>query len=386
MLEHRLTDIEDPAIQILRHLASYDDVQLALNQRGLIKKLVSLMNSRKHETSSGAILTMLSIFPHPPIRSVAVKEGVVATLINHLKHQQKCLFAAYALSLIMDYDDIRKAMSELSVPDSIVSAVVHGSFNGTVENEHGKVVLGRLMHNDDLRAAVIKTYTTAALCAMFRKGELALNHAAVDFLDIMAKYPDGKEVIKESKDAIFHAIVGTAHHTWNSQKHAAMALRTLFGIQHSSERSFVTKEFQPVILAGLPDILRLLKHEAVLPYCWRALYMLTFLKETVRARVREHEDFKCAKGKYFSKTMKLQYHSSDPREEDVHKLLDKLFEAMEEGTDRRSALKFPEVHPIPRHSPLVTSLAILSCVLYIPCGLSLLLTGLAIDKTESSPT
>ncbi|KAG1891663.1 uncharacterized protein F5891DRAFT_1211120 [Suillus fuscotomentosus] len=63
MLEHRLT--EDPAIQILGQLASHIDVQTDLIQRGFIEKLVSLMKSRKHETSSGAILAMLSILWHP---------------------------------------------------------------------------------------------------------------------------------------------------------------------------------------------------------------------------------------------------------------------------------------------------------------------------------
>jgi hypothetical protein len=81
MVEHRLTDIEDPAIQILGQLANYGtkdkptstsrltstpvaDVQADLIQRGLVKKLISLMKSRKQETSSGATLAMLSILPH----------------------------------------------------------------------------------------------------------------------------------------------------------------------------------------------------------------------------------------------------------------------------------------------------------------------------------
>lgn len=38
-------------------------------------------------------------------------------------------------------------MFELSAPEHIVSALKLGSFNGTVENEHGKVTLRRLMHN-----------------------------------------------------------------------------------------------------------------------------------------------------------------------------------------------------------------------------------------------
>ncbi|KAG1893589.1 uncharacterized protein F5891DRAFT_985735 [Suillus fuscotomentosus] len=101
MLEHRLT--EDPAIQILGQLASHIDVQTDLIQRGFIEKLVSLMKSRKHETSSGAILTMLSILRHPYIRLKAIEEGVAVTLINRLKHRKNCLLAAYAFSRILDF-------------------------------------------------------------------------------------------------------------------------------------------------------------------------------------------------------------------------------------------------------------------------------------------
>ncbi|KAG0706276.1 armadillo-type protein [Suillus ampliporus] len=388
MLEHRLTDIEDPAIQILRQLASYADIQTDLIHKGHIKKLASLMKSRKHETSSGAILALLSILPHPFIRLVAVQEGVVETLVNHLKHQQKCLFAAYALSLILHYDNTRKAMFELSAPDYIVTALKQGSFNGTVENEHGKVVLKRLMHNDDLRAAVLQAHTIAALCTMFKKGELALNRAAMDFLDIMSNYPDGKELIKECKVTVFRAIVGALdRQDWGSQKNAAIALYTLFGIPHPSERTFVTEEFRSAILEGLPQILKLLAHDRSYRTVGGAAALLALSDDgAVRAFVREHADFKFVRSVYFSKSMKLQYHGSDPREEDVHTMLDKLFEAMEESDHPRRALKFPDVHPIPSRSPLVTSLAILSCVLYIPCGFAAMLTGLALDKTEPSPT
>jgi len=38
-------------------------------------------------------------------------------------------------------------MLQRSVPDHIVSALKQASFNGTVENEHGKDVLKRLMDN-----------------------------------------------------------------------------------------------------------------------------------------------------------------------------------------------------------------------------------------------
>lgn len=50
--------------------------------------------------------------------------------------------------------------------------------------------LSRSQHSytDDLRAAILKSHTTEALCTMFKKGETALNHAAFDFLDIMSNY------------------------------------------------------------------------------------------------------------------------------------------------------------------------------------------------------
>ncbi|KAG2344580.1 hypothetical protein BDR05DRAFT_166926 [Suillus weaverae] len=390
MLEYRLTDIEDPAIQILGQLASYVDVQEDLIHKGHIKNLASLMKSRKRETSSGAILAMLSILPYPFIRFRAIEEGIVETLVNRLKHQKKCLLAAYAFSRILDYENIRKAMFELSAPDYIVGAFKQGSFNGTVENEHGKEVLGRLMRNDDLRAAVLGAHIIAALCTMFKKGEAALNHAAFDFLDIMSNYPDGKELIKESKRSIFHAIVmALDHQKWASQKNAAIALHTLFGIRDSSEKTFVTQEFQSVILEGIPRILKLLVHDRSYRVVGGAAALLALSDhDTVRTCVRQHADFKFARSGYFSKTIKLQYHDSDPREEDVHKMLDKLFAAMEEGPQHRGALKFPEVHPMPARSALVTSLAVLSCVFYIPCGLTAMLAGWAIDETARtrSPT
>ncbi|KAG2131659.1 hypothetical protein DEU56DRAFT_453813 [Suillus clintonianus] len=361
MLEHRLTDIEDPAIHILRHLAHHIDVQEALIGKGHIKHLASLMKSRRQETSNGATLAMLSILPHPFIRFRAIEEGVVET----------------------------KAMFELSASTYIVGTFKRGSFNGTVENEPGKVVLGRLMHNDDLRAAVLKAHTTAALCAMFRKGKTELNHAAFDFLDIMSNYPDGKELIKDSKVPMFRAIVAALdQQNWDSQKNAAMALHNLFGVRDSSEKalSFVVEEFQSVILEGIPDILKLLVYDRSYRVVGGAVALLALSEDgTVRARVREHADFRFVRNQYFSKSMKLQYHGSDPREEDVHKILDKLFAVMEENTRHRGALRFPEVHPIPSRSVLVTSLAILSCVFYIPCGLTAMLAGLAIDKTETSP-
>ncbi|KAG1775679.1 hypothetical protein EV702DRAFT_426670 [Suillus placidus] len=344
------------------------------------------MKSRKRETSSGAILAMLSILPYPFIRFRAIEEGIVETLVNRLKHQKKCLIAAYAFSRILDYENIRKAMFELSAPDYIVGAFKQGSFNGTVENEHGKEVLGRLMRNDDLRAAVLEAHIIAALCTMFKKGEAALNHAAFDFLDIMSNYPDGKELIKESKRSIFHAIVTALdHQKWTSQKNAAIALHTLFGIRDSSERTFVTQEFQSVILEGIPRILKLLVHDRSYRVVGGAAALLALSDDgTVRARVREHADFKFARSGYFSKSIKLQYHDSDPREEDVHKMLDTLFAAMEESPQHRGALKFPEVHQMPARSALVTSLAILSCVFYIPCGLTAMLAGWAIDETATS--
>jgi hypothetical protein len=124
---------------------------------------------------------------------------------------------------------------------------------------------------------------------------------------------------------------------------------------------------------------------------------------TVRAGVREHADFKFARSGYFSKSIKLQYHDSDPREgnlcfsqtlrgsnvipsEDVHKILDKLFAAMEESPHHRGTIKFPDVHAMPARSAWVTSLGILSCVFHIPCGLAAMLAGWAIDKTETSST
>lgn len=69
---------------------------------------------------------------------------------------------------------------------------------------------------------------------------------------------DGTELIKGSKDAIFHAIVEALDcQTWSSQEHAATVLHTLFGMRHG-EKTFVVKEFQSTILQGLPDILKLL--------------------------------------------------------------------------------------------------------------------------------
>lgn len=385
MLEHRLTDIEDPAIEILRELAVHVDVQDDLINKGHIKNLASLMKNRKHETSSGAILAMLSILPHPFIRLSAIKEKVVETLVNNLKNQKKCLLAAYALSRILDYENTRTAMFELSAPDYIVSVFKQGSFNGSVENEPGKEVLGRLMRNDGLRAAVLQAHTTAALCTMFKKGEAALNHAAFDFLDIMSDYPDGQELVKESKIPIFRAIVAALNHQkWDSQQNAAMALRTLFGIHHGSERTFVMQEFQSVILDEYPQILKLLVNDRSYRVVGGAAALLALSEDgIIRARVREHADFKFVRSGYFSKSLKLQYHGSDPREEDVHKMLDKLFAAMEE-IPHRGSLKFPDVLPMPLRSPLVTSLAVLSCIFYIPCGLAAMLAGWAIDETEKS--
>jgi hypothetical protein len=37
------------------------------------------------------------------IRLTAIDQGVVETLVNHLKHKKKCLFAAYAFSRILDH-------------------------------------------------------------------------------------------------------------------------------------------------------------------------------------------------------------------------------------------------------------------------------------------
>lgn len=72
---------------------------------------------------------------------------------------------------------------------------------------------------------------------------------------------DGKELIKESKDAIFRAIVEALDcQTWSSQKHAATVLHTLFGMRHK-EKTFVMKEFESTILQGLPDILKLLAED-----------------------------------------------------------------------------------------------------------------------------
>lgn len=393
MLEHRLTDIEDPAIQILGQLASYIDVQEALIHKGHIENLASMMKNRKHQTSSGATLAMLSMLQYPYIRLAAIDQDVVETLVNHLKHKKKCLFAAYAFSRILDHDNIRKAMFDRSGPDYIISAFKQGSFIQTVENEPGKEVLGRLMRNDELRAAVLKAHTTAAFCTMFKKGEAALNHAAFDFLDIISNYPDGKELIKESKVAIFHSIVmALDNQNWASQMNAAMALHTLFWNRHSSERAFITQEFQPVILEGIPRILKLLRNDRSYRAVGGAAALFALSKDaTVRAYVREHDDFKYARSGYFSKTINLQYHDSDPREEDVHKMLDILFAAMEEkphhhGAHHGHGVKFPDVHPMPARSPLVTSLAILSCIFYIPCGLTAMLAGWAIDGTETSHT
>jgi hypothetical protein len=108
-------------------------------------------------------------------------------------------------------------------------------------------------------------------------------------------------------------------------------------------------------------------------------------KAIVRAHVREHTDFKYVRGLYFSRSLNLQYHTLDPREgnvvlsaniyhgnltrplEDVHKMLDRLFVAMEEGTRHRGALRFPQVQPAPSRSGAVAkSLAMLSRMLYIP--------------------
>ncbi|KAG1853804.1 armadillo-type protein [Suillus tomentosus] len=385
MLEHRLTDIEDPAIQILGQLANHVDVQVDLIKNGHIKDLVSLMRSRNHETSDGATLAMLSILRHPHVRFKAIEEGVVVTLVNRLKHRKSCLLAAYAFSRILDYDNIRTAMLDLSAHDYIISAVKQGLFNATVENEPGKEVLGRLMRNDELRAAVLEAHTTAALCTMFKKGDPALNHAAFDFLNIMSNYPDGKELIRVAKIPVFRAIVAALdHQKWDSQKNAATALHTLVGIRDSSfETEFVTQEFRSVILEEISHILKLLAHDRSFRVVGGAAALLALSDdEIIRAFVREHKDFKSARSEHFAKNKKLQYHGSDPREEDVHRMLDTLYAAMEESPNRRGVLKFPEVHPMPARSRLVTSLAILSCIFYIPCGLTAMLAGFAIDEAE----
>jgi hypothetical protein len=104
-------------------------------------------------------------------------------------------------------------------------------------------------------------------------------------------------LIKESKISIFSAIVTALdHQEWASQKNAAMALHTLFGIRNP-ERTFVTQEFQSVILEGIPRILKLLVHDrsyrvvggaaallalsddSMLHCTLGALYMLIFSKE-----------------------------------------------------------------------------------------------------------
>ncbi|KAG2151118.1 armadillo-type protein [Suillus bovinus] len=316
MLENRLTDIEDPAIQILGQLAEHVDVQVDLINNGHVKNLVSMMKSRKHEISSGAILATLSILKHAYIRHRAIEEGIVVTLVNHLKHQKKCLFAAYAFSRILDYENIRTAMIGQSAPDYIVTALKQGSFNATVENEPGKEVLSSLMRNDELRAEVLEAHTTAALCTMFKKGDQALNHAAFDFLDIMSDYPDGRELIRGAKIPIFRAIVAALdHQKWDSQRNAAMALHTLYGIQDPEKKTFVMQEFQSAILYGIPQILKLLVHDRSYRVVGGAVALLALSHdETVRACVREHEDFKFARSGYFSKSRKLQYHGSDPRE------------------------------------------------------------------------
>ncbi|KAG1733717.1 hypothetical protein EDB19DRAFT_1208414 [Suillus lakei] len=165
---------------------------------------------------------------------------------------------------------------------------------------------------------------------------------------------------------------------------AAMALHVLFGIGHSSERTFVTEEFQSAILEGIPGILKLLVHDRSYRVVGGAAALFALSKDgTVRAHVREHADFKFARSRYFSRSMKLQYHDSDPREEDVHDMLDQLFAAMEESPHHRGALRFPDVHPMPARSAMVTSIAILSCIFYIPCGLTAMLAGWAIDETPA---
>jgi len=40
--------------------------------------------------------------------------------------------------------------------------------------------------------------------------------------------------------------------------------------------------------------------------------------EVVRTRVREHADFKSVRSRYFSRSLILQYHTSDPREGSVN--------------------------------------------------------------------
>jgi hypothetical protein len=70
---------------------------------------------------------------------------------------------------------------------------------------------------------------------------------------------DGKELIRESKSAILHAIVGVLDcKNWSSQKNTATILHVLLGSRRSSKKTFVEEEFRSAILEGLPDILKLL--------------------------------------------------------------------------------------------------------------------------------
>ncbi|KAG1786728.1 hypothetical protein EV424DRAFT_1356697, partial [Suillus variegatus] len=202
---------------------------------------------------------------------------------------------------------------------------------------------------------------------------------------------DGKVLIKEAKIPIFRAIVAALdHQKWASQSNAAMALHTLFGIlDSSSERTFVTQEFRSVILEEISQILRLLVHDRSYRVVGGAAAllalsndgassMLIFLKKLYGLVCESTEISSLPEASISQRTenysIMAQTHG---------KMLDRLFAAMEESPNRRGAPKFPEVHSMPARSPLVTSLAILSCIFYIPCGLTTMLAGWAIDEAET---
>ncbi|KAF9219898.1 ARM repeat-containing protein [Gyrodon lividus] len=228
MLENRLPLVEEPAVQVLRELGQYADVQSALIQHGHVKRMKIMMASQHANTVKGGTIGLLSLIQQQSIRWVATYLGTINMIIEGLRDQDHSLFAAYALSRLIKIHAVRPGVVESAAPKYLLGMLERNTFSGAVENETGERILRSLMRCDDLRAAVIQAGAMKMLVSMLRCGVVATTKAVLGFLHVMNNYDDGIDAITgHAGDLVEAALHPLGSQRWSEQRNGTRAIHEL---------------------------------------------------------------------------------------------------------------------------------------------------------------
>ncbi|KAH7928798.1 hypothetical protein BV22DRAFT_182921 [Leucogyrophana mollusca] len=174
---------------------------------------------------AASTLTLLKLSGDAKIRAYLLEVKAIVIFIKQLQDKKSALLAAYALTVFMQYDEMRQPITEDSrVPHHIVNMLRLDYFDEAIGQNEGFQIFSDLLKDDDLRLRIKEFNITEVFARKLEAGRSSEIRTSLICLDIFRSFehdgPWARELVEKGLQHL-------KSRQWKTQKAGVTVLSSL---------------------------------------------------------------------------------------------------------------------------------------------------------------